>query len=149
MGYQAGWGISPRGAGYTFGQDISEQFNHTNGCRFIARAHQLMMEGYMWQHNKNVVTLFSAPNYCYRCGNQVLPDQMHMSPFSLYFSIAHNMPFPPHVLICLHLHLFPKAAIMRVGDKNSGLEEQFVQYEARPRDGSGNQPKKRVPDYYL
>ena len=28
---RCGWGISPRGAGYTFGQDISEQFNHTNG----------------------------------------------------------------------------------------------------------------------
>lgn len=26
-----GWGISPRGAGYTFGQDITEQFNHVNG----------------------------------------------------------------------------------------------------------------------
>ena len=23
-----GWGISPRGAGYTFGNDISEMFNH-------------------------------------------------------------------------------------------------------------------------
>ena len=23
-----GWGISPRGAGYTFGSDISEMFNH-------------------------------------------------------------------------------------------------------------------------
>ena len=28
------------------------------------------MEGYQWQHNKSVVTIFSAPNYCYRCGNQ-------------------------------------------------------------------------------
>lgn len=28
---RCGWGISPRGAGYTFGQDISEQFNHNNG----------------------------------------------------------------------------------------------------------------------
>ena len=25
---RGGWGISPRGAGYTFGQDISETFNH-------------------------------------------------------------------------------------------------------------------------
>ncbi len=39
-----GWGISPRGAGYTFGQDISEQFNHTNGLKLVSRAHQLVME---------------------------------------------------------------------------------------------------------
>lgn len=42
---RTGWGISPRGAGYTFGQDISEAFNHNNGLTLIARAHQLVMEG--------------------------------------------------------------------------------------------------------
>ena len=67
---RCGWGISPRGAGYTFGQDISEQFNHTNSLKLIARAHQLVMDGYSMSHNNNVVTIFSAPNYCYRCGNQ-------------------------------------------------------------------------------
>ena len=41
---RGGWGISPRGAGYTFGQDISETFNHSNGLTLIARAHQLVME---------------------------------------------------------------------------------------------------------
>ena len=45
---RCGWGISPRGAGYTFGQDISEQFNHNNGLSLVARAHQLVMEGYNW-----------------------------------------------------------------------------------------------------
>ena len=67
---RCGWGISPRGAGYTFGQDITEQFCHMNSLSFISRAHQLVMEGYQWQHNQAVVTIFSAPNYCYRCGNQ-------------------------------------------------------------------------------
>jgi serine/threonine-protein phosphatase 2A catalytic subunit len=67
---RCGWGISPRGAGYTFGSDITEQFTRINGLHFIARAHQLVMEGFQWQHNKSVVTVFSAPNYCYRCGNQ-------------------------------------------------------------------------------
>ncbi|CAL5380699.1 unnamed protein product [Camellia sinensis] len=66
---RCGWGISPRGAGYTFGQDISEQFNHTNNLKLIARAHQLVMEGFNWGHDQKVVTIFSAPNYCYRCGN--------------------------------------------------------------------------------
>jgi serine/threonine-protein phosphatase 2A catalytic subunit len=65
----AGWGVSPRGAGYTFGQDVSEKFNQTNGLTLIARAHQLIMDGYSWSHEQQVVTIFSAPNYCYRCGN--------------------------------------------------------------------------------
>ncbi|KAF7333050.1 Serine/threonine-protein phosphatase [Mycena venus] len=67
---RCGWGISPRGAGYTWGQDISEAFNHNNGLTLVARAHQLVMEGYNWTHDRNVVTIFSAPNYCYRSGNQ-------------------------------------------------------------------------------
>lgn len=67
---RTGWGISPRGAGFTFGQDISEQFNHKNGLNLVSRAHQLVMDGYNWSHEMNVVTIFSAPNYCYRCGNQ-------------------------------------------------------------------------------
>ena len=41
-----GWGVSPRGAGYIFGHDISEQFNHTNKLTMIARAHQLIMTVY-------------------------------------------------------------------------------------------------------
>ena len=56
-------------AGYTFGADISEQFNHANGLSLVARAHQLVMEGHNWCHDQAVVTVFSAPNYCYRCGN--------------------------------------------------------------------------------
>jgi len=55
-----GWGISPRGAGYTFGQDIAEQFKHTNGLSLISRAHQLVMKDSIGA---------SAPNYCCSCGN--------------------------------------------------------------------------------
>jgi len=35
----------------------------------ICRAHQLVNDGYSWNHDKECVTIFSAPNYCYRCGN--------------------------------------------------------------------------------
>ena len=112
---RCGWGISPRGAGYTFGQvtlslslslslslyiyiyvciyicflylsinnatlwsfngpvvssifsdliftffsqDISEQFNHTNNLKLIARAHQLVMDGFNWAHVIIILTDF-------------------------------------------------------------------------------------------
>ncbi|CAF0722336.1 unnamed protein product [Didymodactylos carnosus] len=64
-----GWGVSPRGAGYLFGSDVVSQFNQTNNIDLICRAHQLVMEGYKWHFNETVLTIWSAPNYCYRCGN--------------------------------------------------------------------------------
>jgi serine/threonine-protein phosphatase 2A catalytic subunit len=64
-----GWGQSPRGAGFCFGGDISSKFNFTNKLSLIVRAHQLMQGGYQFIHDNNVCTIFSAPNYCYRCGN--------------------------------------------------------------------------------
>ncbi|KAH9499830.1 serine threonine-protein phosphatase [Bulinus truncatus] len=64
-----GWGASPRGAGFNFGEDVSEAFNHSNNLTLIARAHQMVMEGFNWCHAGHVLTVFSAPNYCYRCGN--------------------------------------------------------------------------------
>jgi serine/threonine-protein phosphatase 4 catalytic subunit len=64
-----GWGVSPRGAGYLFGSDVVSQFNQINNIDLICRAHQLVMEGYKWHFNETVLTVWSAPNYCYRCGN--------------------------------------------------------------------------------
>ncbi|KAL4503892.1 hypothetical protein ABPG72_022522 [Tetrahymena utriculariae] len=86
----SGWRHSPRGAGFIFGQEISEQFNHTNDLTKIARAHQLAMDGYLETHDKNVVTIFSAPNYCYRCGNlaAIMEVDEHMRTTLLQFDQA-------------------------------------------------------------
>ena len=64
-----GWGLSPRGAGFLFGADIVRHFNYKNDLSMIARAHQLVMEGYKEMFDQTIVTVWSAPNYCYRCGN--------------------------------------------------------------------------------
>ena len=76
-----GFGVSIRGAGYTFGKDITSKFCQVNNLSFVARAHQMCVsvgigsvcnngQGYMWRHDNHICTVFSAPNYCYRCGNQ-------------------------------------------------------------------------------
>ena len=64
------WQMSMRGAGWLFGGKVTQEFNHINGLELVARAHQLVMDGYQyWFPEKSLVTVWSAPNYCYRCGN--------------------------------------------------------------------------------
>ena len=39
-----GFQPSPRGAGYLWGEDVTQKFLHENGLQKIFRAHQLVME---------------------------------------------------------------------------------------------------------
>jgi serine/threonine-protein phosphatase 2A catalytic subunit len=66
IGYQP----SCREAGYQFGADVSKLWNRNNNLALTVRAHQLVMTGLEYGHNDQIVTVFSAPDYCMRCGNK-------------------------------------------------------------------------------
>ncbi|KAI5170618.1 serine/threonine-protein phosphatase 4 catalytic subunit [Nematocida sp. LUAm3] len=62
---------SDRGAGYVFGPDVVHKFLFLNDVHLICRSHQLVNEGYRFAYpNKELVTVWSAPNYCNRMGNK-------------------------------------------------------------------------------
>lgn len=81
-----GWGVSPRGAGYLFGADITKQFVHENAIDLIARAHQLAMEGYKMMFDRTIVTVWSAPNYCYRSVFSLIPSSYFCHLYALFVS---------------------------------------------------------------
>jgi diadenosine tetraphosphatase ApaH/serine/threonine PP2A family protein phosphatase len=61
---------SARGAGFLFSKRQTEEFLARNGLEAIVRSHQLVDEGYREMHGGRLITIWSAPNYCYRCGNK-------------------------------------------------------------------------------
>jgi len=63
------WVSSQRGAGYTFGETALTKFLRINDLDHLVRSHQLCMDGYQVLFGDQLSTVWSAPNYCYRCGN--------------------------------------------------------------------------------
>ncbi|CEP60322.1 protein serine/threonine phosphatase LALA0_S01e08064g [Lachancea lanzarotensis] len=68
---QAGKGLGPseRGLGHSFGPDITAEFLAKNKLSKIFRSHEVRMGGVLFEHDKKLVTVFSAPNYCDSQGN--------------------------------------------------------------------------------
>lgn len=49
---------------YVFGQEIVSTFLKKNELDLVCRAHQVVEDGYEFFAKKQLVTVFSAPNYC-------------------------------------------------------------------------------------
>ena len=59
-----GWAESDRGVSFVFGYQVIKEFNKQFDLSLIVRGHQVVEDGYEFHANRNLVTVFSAPNYC-------------------------------------------------------------------------------------
>lgn len=94
---QPGMGRMPskRGVGVAFGKDVTENFLKTNDLKLVIRSHEMKENGYTVEHDGQLVTVFSAPNYCDQMGNKgafIRLDGKTMTP--KYTSFSH-VPHPP------------------------------------------------------
>jgi serine/threonine-protein phosphatase PP1 catalytic subunit len=62
--FQQGWGENDRGVSFTFGGDVVRQFLRRHDLDLVVRAHQVVEDGYEFFAGRELVTVFSAPNYC-------------------------------------------------------------------------------------
>ncbi|OXA46511.1 Serine/threonine-protein phosphatase PP1-beta catalytic subunit [Folsomia candida] len=53
-----------RGAGYLYGGVALDEFLTRNDLRLLARGHECVEGGYLYQLGRKCVTIFSAPSYC-------------------------------------------------------------------------------------
>ena len=139
---RCGWGISPRGAGYTFGQDISEAFNHNNGLTLVARAHQLVMEGYNWSQDRNVVTIFSGTSCLGRLHYQST-DARHQPPTTVTGAVIRLLSWKLMSTSSIHCKYSTQTTSLY-----TYLTSYSLQFDPCPRAGEP-MVSRRTPDYFL
>lgn len=59
-----GWEENERGVSYVFGEEIVSMFLKKHDIDLVCRAHQVVEDGYEFFAKRQLVTVFSAPNYC-------------------------------------------------------------------------------------
>lgn len=72
------WGDNDRGVSFTFGADVVRSFLKKHNLDLIVRAHQVVEDGYEFFAGRQLVTVFSAPNYCREfdnCGGLMSIDE--------------------------------------------------------------------------
>ena len=93
-----GWEPSDRGVSYRFGSDVVDAFLAKNNLSLIVRAHQVVEDGYEFFHERSLVTLFSAPNYCGQFDNagalMMVKEDLTCSFSILPVSLHNSIPLP-------------------------------------------------------
>lgn len=58
------WEDNDRGVSFVFSKEIVKRFIQKNNIDLICRAHQVVEDGFEFFADRNLVTIFSAPDYC-------------------------------------------------------------------------------------
>lgn len=83
----SGWQSSERGVSYVFGEDVAKAMCKRLGIDVLLRAHQVVDNGYAFFANRQVVTIFSASNYCgefTNCGAMMVMDANCRCSFQIF-----------------------------------------------------------------
>lgn len=87
---------SKRGISIEFGPDVSKRFLQDNNLELLVRSHQTKDEGYEIERGDQVITVFSAPNYCDQMKNKgaYIIFQENMTPDFRKFDAVVNLTSP-------------------------------------------------------
>ncbi|EFP07129.1 CRE-GSP-1 protein [Caenorhabditis remanei] len=130
-----GWGENDRGVSFTFGPDVVAKFLNRHDLDLICRAHQVVEDGYEFFAKRQLVTLFSAPNYCGEfdnAGGMMSVDETLMCSFQVreFSGIKReNTLFPKKVLE-------GKKRILKPSEKKAKYQYQGMN-SGRPAVGGG------------
>jgi len=93
----SGWGDNDRGVSFTFGADVVTSFLEKFDLDLICRAHQVVEDGYEFFAKRQLVTLFSAPNYCGEfdnAGAMMSVDETLMCSFQILKPTERKQKYP-------------------------------------------------------
>lgn len=91
------WGHNDRGVSFSFGKEVLRVFLANHELDLICRAHQVVQDGYEFFGARQLVTVFSAPNYCgsfNNAGAVMTVDEDVLCGFTVYSSLPDGKTLP-------------------------------------------------------